>query len=37
MKTPLITLVMVLSIFVLGISSSSFAQEKAPKRLIIKL
>ena len=30
MKTRLIALVMVLSIFVLGISSSSFAQEKVP-------
>ena len=32
MKPRLIALVMVLSIFVLGIGSSSFAQEKAPKK-----
>jgi hypothetical protein len=32
MKTRLIALVMVLSIFVLGISSSSFAQEKGIKK-----
>ncbi len=32
MKTRLISLVMVLSFFVLGICSSSFAQEKMPKK-----
>ena len=35
MKTRLIALVMVLSIFVLGISSSSFAQEKVPKKTMM--
>jgi hypothetical protein len=32
MKTRLMSLVIVLSFFVLGISSSSFAQEKMPKK-----